>query len=115
MTSLPLLLFRGGNDTAVGVALIVFTLMLLRTSKDMFKTLKDTIALRYQAQKQAEKVIEQARTTIQFEKQAAISDIKNQVAEISIGIAEKVVRGELSDKDKQTKLVEEMLKEVTIS
>ena len=58
MTSLPLLLFRGGNDTAVGVALIVFTLMLLRTSKDMFKTLKDTIALRYQAQKQAEKLIQ---------------------------------------------------------
>jgi len=41
--------------------------------------------------------------------------LKNQVAELSISIAEKVVRGELSNKSKQEKLVEEMLKEVTIS
>ena len=68
-----------------------------------------------EAQVQANKVVEQAQATIQAEKQAAIADLKNQVAELSIGIAEKVVRGELSDKDKQTKLVEDMLKEVTIS
>lgn len=56
ITSLPLLLFRGGNDTAVGIALIVFTLMLLRTGKDSYKTLIDTLALRYQTQEQAEKL-----------------------------------------------------------
>ncbi len=67
------------------------------------------------AQIQATKVIEQAQATIQAEKQAAISDLKNQVAELSLGIAEKVVREELSDKNKQIKLVEDMLKEVTIS
>lgn len=68
-----------------------------------------------EAQAQANKVVEQAQITIQAEKQAAIADLKNQVAELSISIAEKVVRGELSDKSKQEKLVEEMLKEVTIS
>lgn len=68
-----------------------------------------------EAQVQANKVIEQAQATIQSEKQNAITDLKNQVAELSIGIAEKVVRGELSDEKKQIKLVEEMLKEVTIS
>lgn len=68
-----------------------------------------------EAQVQANKVVEQAQATIQAEKQAAIADLKNQVAELSIGIAEKVLRGELSDKNKQAKLVEEMLKEVTIS
>jgi len=67
------------------------------------------------AQVQANKVVEQAQATIQSEKQAAIADLKNQVAELSISIAEKVVRGELSDKSKQTKLVEDLLKEVTIS
>ncbi|WP_457618940.1 F0F1 ATP synthase subunit B, partial [Lutibacter sp.] len=65
------------------------------------------------AQIQATKVIEQAQETIQAEKQAAITDLKNQVAELSLGIAEKVVREELSDKNKQIKLVEDMLKEVT--
>ena len=68
-----------------------------------------------EAQDQANKVVEQAQATIQAEKQAAITDLKNQVAELSVSIAEKVVRGELSDKDKQIKLVEDMLKEVTIS
>ena len=68
-----------------------------------------------EAQQQAEKVIEQAKATIQAEKQAAIADLKNQVAELSIGIAEKVVRQELSDKEKQIELVEKMLKEVTIN
>lgn len=64
---------------------------------------------------QATKVIEQAKATIESEKHAAIAELKNQVAELSIGIAEKVVRGELADKNKQIKLVEDMLKEVTIS
>ena len=68
-----------------------------------------------EAQEQANKVVEQAQATIQAEKNAAITDLKNQVAELSIGIAEKVVRAELEDKDKQIKLVEDMLKEVTIS
>ncbi len=68
-----------------------------------------------QAQVQANKVVEQAQATIQAEKQAAIADLKNQVAELSINIAEKVVRAELSDENKQAKLVEDMLKEVTIS
>lgn len=67
-----------------------------------------------EAQEQANKVVEQAQATIQAEKNAAITDLKNQVAELSIGIAEKVVRAELADKDKQIKLVEDMLKEVTI-
>ncbi|NQV78331.1 MAG: F0F1 ATP synthase subunit B [Lutibacter sp.] len=68
-----------------------------------------------EAQAQANKVVEQAQATIQSEKQAAISDLKKQVAELSISIAEKVVRGELSDINKQTKFVEDLLKEVTIS
>jgi len=68
-----------------------------------------------EAQLQANKVVEQAQITIQAEKQAAIVDLKNQVSELSISIAEKVVRGELSNKSKQEKLVKDMLKEVTIS
>jgi F-type H+-transporting ATPase subunit b len=86
--------------------------VLLKEAREM----KDSIIseAKEEAQFQANKVVEQAQATIQSEKQAAISDLKNQVAELSIGIAEKVVRGELSDKKKQIKLVEDMLKEVTI-
>jgi len=92
-----------------------------RTERDVLlkeaREMKDSIIseAKEEAQVQANKVVEQAQAIIQSEKQAAIADLKNQVAELSIGIAEKVVRGELSDKKKQIKLVEDMLKEVTIS
>ncbi len=86
---------------------------LLKEAREM----KDTIIseAKGEAQEQANKVVVQAQATIQAEKQAAITDLKNQVAKLSISIAEKVVRAELADKNKQTKLVEDMLKEVTIS
>ena len=67
-----------------------------------------------EAHAQATKVIEQAKATIESEKHAAIAEIKNQVAELSLGIAEKVMRSELSDKNKQIRLVEDMLKEVKL-
>ena len=68
-----------------------------------------------EAKSQANKLIEQAKTAIQNEKLAAITDIKNQVADLSINIAEKVVNEELSNKDKQLKLVEQLLGEVKLS
>ncbi len=68
-----------------------------------------------EAKTQANKLIEQAKTSIQSEKLAAISDLKNQVAELSMNIAEKVVKDELSNKDKQLKLVAQMLKEAKLN
>lgn len=62
-----------------------------------------------EAQAQGLKMIEQAKAAIQSEKNAAMADLKNQVATLSIEIAEKVLKSELSDKDSQTKLVEKML------
>lgn len=87
--------------------------VLLKEAREMKESI--IAEAKNEAQIQANKVVEQAQATIQAEKQAAISDLKNQVAELSISIAEKVVRGELSDKSKQEKLVQDMLKEVTIS
>ena len=68
-----------------------------------------------EARTQANKMIEQAKATIENEKLAAITDLKNQVADLSINIAEKVVRKELSTKGKQLELVEEMLGDVKLN
>jgi len=67
-----------------------------------------------EASNQANKIIEQAKMTIQNEKQAAITELKNQVAELSIEIAEKVIKEELSNKDKQIELIEKMLDNATL-
>jgi len=61
------------------------------------------------AQAQGEKMIEQAKAAIESEKNAAMADLKNQVSALSLEIAEKLLKDELSNKESQTKLVEKML------
>ena len=67
-----------------------------------------------EAKEVAAKLIENAQASIAQEKQAAISELKHQVAELSIGIAETVVKKELIAKKDQIKLVEGLLEEVTL-
>jgi len=62
-----------------------------------------------EAQTAGEKMIEQAKAAITSEKNAAMTELKNQVSSLSLEIAEKVLRDELSNKESQTKLVEKML------
>ena len=67
-----------------------------------------------EAKTQAAQIMTQAQAAIESEKQAAISELKNQVAEISIGIAEKVTKEVLSEDKKQAQLVQKLLKDVSI-
>ncbi len=60
-------------------------------------------------------LIEKAQASIQHEKQAALAEIKKNVAELSIGIAESVIKKELSSKKDQLELVEGLLKDVTLN
>ncbi|WP_147677688.1 F0F1 ATP synthase subunit B [Algibacter pacificus] len=68
-----------------------------------------------EAEGQANKMIAQAQAAIEGEKKAALAELKNQVAGISLEIAEKVMRTELSNKDKQLQLVETMLAEKSLN
>ncbi len=67
-----------------------------------------------EAKAQSNKIIEQAKQTIENEKLAAITELKNQVAELSIGIAEKIMKDELSNKGKQVAMIEKMLDEASL-
>jgi F-type H+-transporting ATPase subunit b len=68
-----------------------------------------------EAQEQAIKMIEQAQLAIESEKKASMAELKSHIAGLSLDIAEKVVRDELSNKNKQLKLVEDMLDEATLN
>ena len=68
-----------------------------------------------QAKVEGDKMLKQAQAAIESEKQAAVSEIKSQVAELSVAIAEKVLREELSGKDKQMKLVDSMLGDIKLN
>lgn len=67
------------------------------------------------AKNEGDKMIELAKKSIETEKLAALTDLKNQVANLSINIAEKVVKNELSSKAEQQKLVDTLLKESHIN
>lgn len=60
------------------------------------------------AKVEADKIITSAREAINNEKISAIAELKTQIAEFSIQIAEKVVRGELASDEKQTALSEKL-------
>ena len=62
-----------------------------------------------EAQAQGQKMIEQAKAAIESEKNAAMAELKLQVSTLSLEIAEKLLKDELSNKDAQIKLVEKML------
>ena len=62
------------------------------------------------AKLEADKILITAKEQINNEKMKAITELKNQVAEMSIDIAEKILKSELSDKNKQKELIAESLK-----
>ncbi len=68
-----------------------------------------------EAQAEGTRMIEQAKAAIQSEKNAAMSEIKTQVSSLSLDIAEKLLKNELSNKDSQKALVEKMLGDVTLN
>lgn len=67
------------------------------------------------AQKEADRLLTIARENIQNEKLAAISDLKNQVATLSVEIAEKILKEHLSSDDKQKALVKNLLQDVNLN
>ena len=66
------------------------------------------------AQAEADKIAAAAQEAIQQEKNAAINDIKDQVAGLSVDIAQKVLQGELADQKKQEQLVEKLVNDIEI-
>jgi F-type H+-transporting ATPase subunit b len=81
------------------------------------KELKDQIVsdAKTSAQTEGAKMIEKARIEIDNQKIAAMAEVKNQVATLSVQIAEKVLRKQFEDQSKQDALVSELLKEVKLN
>ena len=65
-----------------------------------------------QARLEAQKIIEEARARINEDKEAALKEARKELALISLSIAEKVVRKELSDDNAQKELVDRYVDEV---
>ena len=68
-----------------------------------------------EAQAEANKTIANAQAAIESEKKAAVAELKSTVATLSVEIAEKMVKSELSSKDKQLELVNTMLNDAKLN
>lgn len=67
---------------------------------------------RTKANEEAQRIVENAKERIENEKMAAITELKNQIALLSIEIAEKLIREELSKDKKQEALIQKMLDDI---
>ena len=67
------------------------------------------------ARDESARILSEAKAEIESQKQAAIRDIRSQVAELSVQIAEKILHKELSTSAEQTQLINSLLDEVASS
>ncbi|MDY0101729.1 MAG: F0F1 ATP synthase subunit B [Lentimicrobium sp.] len=81
------------------------------------RKIKETLIedARLKANEEANRIVENARERIHFEKMAAITELKNQIANLSIEIAEKVIGKELSEHNKQEQMVKDSLKDFNLN
>lgn len=67
------------------------------------------------ASEEARAIIEDAKKAIHFEKMKAVTDIKNEIATMSIEIAENLIRQELTDKKKSEEIVEKWMQDIVLN
>ncbi len=70
---------------------------------------------RQQAQEEASKIVERAKTEIEAEREAALRDVCRQVSLISVQVAEKIVRKDLESSSEQLALLDRMVDEASRS
>ncbi len=70
---------------------------------------------RQEAAKEGEKLMENARKLIESEKISAIGEIKDQISFLSVEVAEKILRNELTDVSKSQTLINDMLKDMKLN
>lgn len=87
--------------------------VILKEAREASNLLKEEA--KEEVSKISEKMISDARDAINTEKQAALTEVKNQVATLSLEIAEKLLRAELKDEKAQKALVDDFVKELNLN
>lgn len=81
------------------------------------KTAKDTIIseAKEEAKEEAQKIVQNAKKEIENQRMAAIVDIKNQIGNISIEVAEKIIRKELKGEKEQEAFVKSLIDDAKLN
>ena len=70
---------------------------------------------RAKASEEADRIVSTARENLQYEKMKALHELKNEIGNLSIEIAEKLIRQELADRSKANELIRKELEEVHLN
>ncbi|EKY08636.1 ATP synthase F0, B subunit [Capnocytophaga sp. oral taxon 332 str. F0381] len=103
---------KANNERLLADARVERDLM-LKEAREM----KDKIVAeaKEEAQREGDKLIKQAKDLIDSEKKVALAQLKDQIAALSIEMAQKIMINELVDTKKQTVLINNYLKDVTLN
>ncbi|HPE34948.1 MAG TPA: F0F1 ATP synthase subunit B [Bacteroidales bacterium] len=87
-----------------------------RILKDTMQFKEKLIAqAKEKATQEADLIVEKTREKLEFEKKAAMVDLKNQIGQLSLEIAEKLLNRELSNKDAHKEYVEQLIRDVKLN
>ena len=95
--------------------------MLEATRKEQSLMLREAAATRArivadaqaQAQAEADRILSEARARIEAEKESALRDVRKEIALLSVQVAEKVLRHELSDESSQRAFIDQLVDETS--
>ncbi|MGM0530015.1 MAG: F0F1 ATP synthase subunit B [Bacteroidota bacterium] len=101
-----------GNERIIALAKTERANMLKEAQEKKDKIIEEA---KEDARKEADKILEQTNKRIEERKKEAEEDIKNQIASLSVQIAEKVLKERLSDDQKQKEYINALVNEITIN
>lgn len=95
--------------------------ILAQAQQEQMKILNEASELRNQIIQEAkenavvesQKIIENAKRQIQIEKEKSLNEMKNQIADLSVDIAEKILRANLQSNKRQSEMIDKLLNEIT--
>ncbi|MFO8086878.1 MAG: F0F1 ATP synthase subunit B [Bacteroidales bacterium] len=100
---------KAGNEKLLQEAKIEREQILKKARQSADKIIEEG---NHTARLESGRILEDAKKQIHFERMAAMTDLKNEIATLSIEIAEKVLQQELSHKDKHQELIRQQLEKV---
>ena len=103
---------KANNERLLAEARVERDLM-LKEAREMKE--KIVAEAKEEAQREGDKLIKQAKDLIDSEKKVALAQLKDQIAALSIEMAQKIMINELVDTKKQTVLINNYLKDVTLN
>jgi len=103
---------KSENEKLLQEARLERDVILKKAHEASLKMIEDA---KNEASKQGAQLIESAKAVIETEKKAALTEVKNQVAMLTLEVTEKLLRKKLSDDKAQAELVDQFIKDLKLN